>query len=338
MRRKLLDLCACPSCLGNLELNDKHSDEHDIIDGSLYCPNCQLKFLIREGIAVFGLRLDDKEERIQEIRAENEWTYSVNDIQAHARFAENSSIEGIKLIENIESFDDEYLKRTNVLDIGSGWGCFQAWQFAKKNYDVIAIDLCPEFIFASDEVAEDCHFERMVADCTVLPFKDNSFDIIFCKETLHHIEEPTKLLDEMWRVCFTNGLIIIKEPCTSPFLQLFIANINKAKKIGISHYFSTCERYINLMKTITKNSIVYRESFMDGCLFRSMPFFKNSFNNLIMSILGSNLVILGIKDLNYKPGFLAKRDVIPIRLNQMGFEKIIFYRDILIPAVFDYYR
>lgn len=87
-------------------------------------------------------------------------------------------------------------KNLKVLDLGSGWGCFQSWQFAKYGFDVVAVELCPEFVFASDKIAGDAGFERIIADCSVLPFKDSSFDILLLKELIHHVSDPMDLLYE----------------------------------------------------------------------------------------------------------------------------------------------
>jgi SAM-dependent methyltransferase len=40
----------------------------------------------------------------------------------------------------------------------------------------------------------------IVADAEKLPFRDRSFDLVYVHDGLHHLEEPTKALDEMARV------------------------------------------------------------------------------------------------------------------------------------------
>jgi 2-polyprenyl-3-methyl-5-hydroxy-6-metoxy-1,4-benzoquinol methylase len=333
MKREFVKVLSCPHCAGNLELNEVRSDKENIIRGSLICLNCRLNFEIEDGIPAFGLKSSDEKERINEIRAENEWTISVNDIQEHIRFAKTSSKKGIELIEYAESFDEYHQQRKRVLDIGSGWGCFQAWQFAKRGYSVTATELCPEFVFASDKVVKDCYFERVITDCTVLPFKDQSFDIIFCKETLHHINDPSSLLDEIWRVCSPNGLIVIKEPCVSSYLQPFMAMIDRAGKIGITHHHCTPKQYIALMEKITHKFVVnhQRPNFIYNISI------SKSINKLMIPILGCNLEIFGVKRMEYKPNLPINRKVIPIKLTELNKAQIKFYRDELIPQVFKFY-
>lgn len=334
MKRDFLKTLRCPSCLGALKLNEYQYDEENIIKGNLSCLHCRVNFDIRDGVPIFGMRYSDKDERVKEIKAENKWVFSANDLEEHIRFAKTSSQEGRYLIEHLNHLDENSKYRKNVLDIGSGWGCFQAWQFAKRGYNVTAIELCPEFIFASDNVARDCYFERIVADCTILPFRDQSFDIVFCKETMHHIDDPLLLLNEMWRVCSPNGLIVIKEPCVSSLLKLFISKINRAKKLGISHHFQTQRDYMKLIDEIICEPIISRRIYDEfSPLIQRIPL-SNSIYNLIIYLLGCNLEVIGTRKDNYALDQSANRELIPIKIDEMDFNLINFYRNELIPIAF----
>lgn len=337
MKKDFLEILSCPQCLGILKLNEKIYDERNIFEGTLNCLNCKLNFEIKDGVPIFGLRLDDKEERLNEIEAENEWTFAANDIQEHERFAKTSSRKGIELIEFIKSFDENLSERKNILDIGSGWGCFQAWQFAKRDYNVTAIDICPEFIFASENVARDCYFERIVTDCTTLPFKDQSFDIIYCKETLHHINHPAILLDELWRVCSPNGLILIKEPCISLLQKKLTTKRDDAKKIGISHHFRMPKEYIRLMQNITNNSRIECKSSIFPRILHDNTF-SDYVNKIMIHLWTCELKMVGTKRAEYRPKVPINRNVIPIKIDKLNRSQIDFYKKKLIPIVFNCFK
>ena len=49
MKRELMDILACPVCKGKLELSTEEN-EKEIITGSLYCPKCDVKYPIENGI------------------------------------------------------------------------------------------------------------------------------------------------------------------------------------------------------------------------------------------------------------------------------------------------
>jgi len=49
-----------------------------------------------------------------------------------------------------------------------------------------------------------------------LPFEDGSFDLITCVRSLHHIESPTRALDEMARVTAPGGRVVIEDFLADP--------------------------------------------------------------------------------------------------------------------------
>ena len=50
MRRTLMDILCCPVCKGDLALLVEKEDEHEILEGELFCSVCEVKYPIREGI------------------------------------------------------------------------------------------------------------------------------------------------------------------------------------------------------------------------------------------------------------------------------------------------
>jgi len=98
-------------------------------------------------------------------------------------------------------------------------GAFQSWRFAMEGFNVVATELNPEFLFAADRVVADAYFERVIADGTVLPFANGSFDVIFCKEFIHHLPQPAELLRELWRVAAPGAILAVREPCLSVLMS-----------------------------------------------------------------------------------------------------------------------
>jgi uncharacterized protein YbaR (Trm112 family) len=50
MKRELMDILACPVCKGKLELSVDEENETEIVTGSLYCPECDVKYPIVDTI------------------------------------------------------------------------------------------------------------------------------------------------------------------------------------------------------------------------------------------------------------------------------------------------
>ncbi|MFP4632445.1 MAG: methytransferase partner Trm112 [Halobacteriales archaeon] len=50
MRRSLNDILCCPVCKGELELSVDDEEDGDVLEGSLYCEECDETYVITEGI------------------------------------------------------------------------------------------------------------------------------------------------------------------------------------------------------------------------------------------------------------------------------------------------
>ena len=86
-----------------------------------------------------------------------------------------------------------------VLDVGCSSAILTA-EVAKnlKKSKITGIDSYKKAIeFAKSKYP---HLELLVADAHKLPFKDNTFDLVICTETLEHVTDPKKCLLEMKRV------------------------------------------------------------------------------------------------------------------------------------------
>ena len=50
MRRDLMDILACPVCKGPLELRAAKEEGLEIVEGTLYCQQCQEEYPIEDSI------------------------------------------------------------------------------------------------------------------------------------------------------------------------------------------------------------------------------------------------------------------------------------------------
>lgn len=50
MRKKLLDILACPICKGDLRLEIFEENEEEVISGKLVCTKCGTEYPIEDGI------------------------------------------------------------------------------------------------------------------------------------------------------------------------------------------------------------------------------------------------------------------------------------------------
>lgn len=89
-----------------------------------------------------------------------------------------------------------------VLDVGCGDGYF-SWIF-KGWGDVVGVD------FSKAMLLKNRLSNKLKADALSLPFKDSSFDLVFCSNLLHHVESPLEVVREMKRV--SRRFVAVSEP------------------------------------------------------------------------------------------------------------------------------
>lgn len=113
-------------------------------------------------------------------------------------------------------FVQQYIKisqyDTKLLDVGCGNGYFTiAWA---EICDTTGLD------YSKKMLENNPHRQLVRGDVNNLPFADNSFDIVFCSNLLHHLDDVGKALIEMKRVA--KRYVIISEPNrNNPLLFLF---------------------------------------------------------------------------------------------------------------------
>lgn len=113
----------------------------------------------------------------------------------------------------IEFLNDIELKNKKVLEIGCGYGSLSVYM-AKKGAKVIGIDISSEAIKISRRNSS-LNNQKIIlkqASGENLQFKDQFFDLVVCCETLEHIPDYKKALDEIIRVTKKSGKIIITTP------------------------------------------------------------------------------------------------------------------------------
>lgn len=100
------------------------------------------------------------------------------------------------------------LKFNNCLDVG----CASGYMISQILHDFP--DAKYFGIDAYDKAIEYAHkycpgVEFKVAPAEKLPFKDNSFDLVICYETIEHVANPSLCLEEMKRVLSSKGKLIL---------------------------------------------------------------------------------------------------------------------------------
>lgn len=115
------------------------------------------------------------------------------------------------------------LSGKRVLELGSGAGEGAVF-FARQGAKVVATDISPGMLHVVQQVSalHQVEVETRVASAEDLSdFLDNSFDIVYAANLLHHVE-IAPCLDEVWRVLKPGGSAAFWDPMVyNPVIQVY---------------------------------------------------------------------------------------------------------------------
>lgn len=98
-----------------------------------------------------------------------------------------------------------------VLDAGCGLGRGTAALAAAGASRAIGVDISDDAIRNARERYGDAA-EFVVADLAELAFEDGRFDVVVCFETIVHVGDPERALDELRRVLRPDGVLLLSAP------------------------------------------------------------------------------------------------------------------------------
>lgn len=104
-------------------------------------------------------------------------------------------------------------KNLVILDVGCGPGLLtKELVLRSRNFSVVGIDISR---VAVDMAKKNCkklsNASFFVGNVNNLSFPPNSFDVVVCKDTLHHFNDPKQAMKEMLRVVKKGGLLYIQD-------------------------------------------------------------------------------------------------------------------------------
>ncbi|XP_068653290.1 phosphoethanolamine N-methyltransferase-like [Aristolochia californica] len=104
-----------------------------------------------------------------------------------------------------------------VLDVGCGIGGSDFYMAEKFSVDVTGIDLSVNMIsFALEHaIGRQCSVEFEVADCTKKTYPDNTFDVIYSRDTILHIQDKPALFRSFFKWLKPGGKVLISDYCRS---------------------------------------------------------------------------------------------------------------------------
>jgi ubiquinone/menaquinone biosynthesis C-methylase UbiE len=152
-----------------------------------------------------------------------------------------------------------------VLDVSTGAG-HTALVFAPHVARVVATDLTPEMLDEARRLAQEravANVEFKPADAHVLPFEDNTFDLVTNRIALHHYLNARKAVAEMTRVCQRGGIVALVDNVVPPdrLTAFYINDFEKLRDPShnwtypvaqLEAYFAKAQLRVEHVETIRK--------------------------------------------------------------------------------------
>jgi SAM-dependent methyltransferase len=101
-----------------------------------------------------------------------------------------------------------------VLDYGAGSGFVKEMNFKDLGAKIAGIDM------DSSVLTNPFLDEAFITNGSVLPFEEDSFDLVISDNVLEHLENPRTVFSEISRVLKSNGKLIIKTPNKWHYMSL----------------------------------------------------------------------------------------------------------------------
>jgi ubiquinone/menaquinone biosynthesis C-methylase UbiE len=141
-------------------------------------------------------------------------------------------------------------KNTKLLDVGCGNGFFS--YYFDQMCDTTGID------YSEKMIALNTIKKKYVMNARNLKFADNSFDIAFCHELLHHVDDENKVIQEMVRVA-KKYVVIMEQNRNHPLIFLFALFVKEERN-------TLRQTKVYLENLLKKNNLKIISSFSYGVL------------------------------------------------------------------------
>lgn len=260
MRKELLNLLLCPTCSStkfDFAVEDENSVE--VRRGKATCINCKSEYTVKNGVIDFLLN-----PRIDVISEQKGWLYLAKQNgsykqeiieQLAAKLPDINSLCNPVFREHwlphVTNFNSA-LKILNlkgsekILDIGAG-RCWTTKTFAKFGCQAIAFDILSDNVLglgaADNMISEKLYFERTIGDMEKLPFRSESFDVVFSTASIHH-SDIHKSISEASRILKSGGrLVLINEPTVSANDERLTKLECEEVKVGIAEHIYSIADY-----------------------------------------------------------------------------------------------
>jgi SAM-dependent methyltransferase len=145
------------------------------------------------------------------------------------------------------------LDGSRVLEVGAGYGYVVPHLQRAARY--VGLDLALSAVRQIGASAAG-RAHALVADGAALPFPERCFDVVLCLEVVEHVGEPTRLVEECFRVVRPGGHVVFSTPS---YCNLFLF-----PKLLADLGVPAARRYMNAQPSDRMNTAFWLRSLLAG--------------------------------------------------------------------------
>lgn len=218
-----------------------------------------------------------------------------------------------------------------VLDIASGTG--YGSHILSKSYanKVVGVDVSKEAVRLASEKFKNDNLDFVVGDAESLSFEDDSFDLVVSFETIEHLQNPQKFLEEIKRVLKNDGHLLISTPNYDVSKNQNPYHLKEYTKEEFERILEGCFKKVRVMEQ--ENALVSRirvaDNFKTNVLVSEgvrPTYFVAICSNNSLPLIGQNFVSINYRALskiNNNPGFKLVNKVYSVVVKIPGVKKLL---------------
>ncbi|MFL6651169.1 MAG: methyltransferase domain-containing protein [Sulfurifustaceae bacterium] len=186
MKTSALRFLVCPQCRQSLDLHAPPEPGSEIMEGALSCRGCRAEYPITRGVPRFVRAMT----YASSFGRQWNWFRRVQ-LDSHSGSGESE-----RTLHATTGWTREDYRGRLVLDAGVGCGRF-AEIVAQYGGEVVGIDLTDAVDAAYANIGRRDNVHLIQADIFAMPFRAETFDLVYSIGVLHHTPEPRAAFDHV---------------------------------------------------------------------------------------------------------------------------------------------
>jgi uncharacterized protein YbaR (Trm112 family)/ubiquinone/menaquinone biosynthesis C-methylase UbiE len=220
MKRKLLEILACPRCKSSLRVS---SEDEEIAEGELSCDNCAVAYPVTDGIPRF----------VEPDNYASSFGYQWNLFRKEQIDTYNGTTLSADRLWSETGWTKTEIAGKWVLDVGCGAGRFLDASSASEG-EIVGIDISDAVDAARANLKgrENVHFVQ--ASIYELPFREGTFEYCYCIGVIQHTPDTARSLRSIAAMVGRQGKLAVtiypRKPWTKLFSKYWVRPITKRLK------------------------------------------------------------------------------------------------------------